>query len=460
MMKKVSLNALLLLLAILLSSCSGGGTNTAADSTPSESGAKKPSLNKQASKTITYYVWGNQNEFKVINNIVNAFMEENPDIQVKIERSTGDYYQQLKMRMGSNSGPDVFFMDVSEYAMFANKGFLLPLDDYIAKSDKFSLDELWPINDMYRYDGSAIGQGALYALIKDWSSSYVLFYNKKHFDELGIPHPAAETPMTWNEFYEIARKLTKKNAAGKIERYGTIIDFDQIRHLQEWIAMAGGKFYADDLKSVALNTPEARKAIDFYIQLQKGDDAPAKFSSEAVSMNSGDMFANGLASMVFYGRWAVPSYFDSATDLDYGYALPPIPEGGTKGAMAAGLISHAINAKSKNPDLAYRFLEYLQTEGQKLSAEVGFNIPGNKKVAETVFAQEQDPFKKGMNEFFLKYAQTDVIKPVTNPYMSQVTLDGLVGKQLVAAILGEISTDEAIANIEAQVNKELRANSN
>ena len=439
---------MILVFALLISGCSGGETDD-----------KKPGLGGSKSQTITYYVWGSQNEFKVVQDVVNGFKKENSGVDVKIERSTNDYFSQLRVKMGTNSGPDIFFMDVAEYAMFANKDFLLPLDDYIAKSEKIKIEDQWEINDLYRYENGKIGSGKLYALIKDWSPGFMLFYNKAHFDEQGIPYPETDNPMTWTKFMSIAKQLTKKDSSNKITRYGTVVSFDVVRHLQEWIIMAGGNFYSDDSKTLNINTPEAKKAIDFYVDLQKGDDAPARYTTEASAMVAGDQFANGTVSMVFYGRWAVPSYFENAPGLEYGFCLPPIPEGGSvKGSMASGIISHSLNAKSKNVDLAFKFLEYLQTDGQVVSAKLGFNIPGNKAVALDTFSNETDPKKKELNDFFLKYAQQDVINPIANPYISQSTLDSLVATPLVDAILGKKTSQEAIDAITKDVNKELADN--
>lgn len=460
MKKVVSILCVLTLSLLLFASCNKPTSDVSVNEMSRQSGTviSKPDLETNKNTTITYYVWGNTNEFKLIDALVKDFQEKNDKIQIKIERSAGDYFQNFIIRVGAKNAPDVFFMDVSEYAIFAKQGLLMPLDDKIAGSS-IKPEDLWEINDMYRFDGETIGKGPLYALIKDWSPNYMLFYNKAHYTEAGIPFPSKDEPMKWSLFIDTAKKLTVRDSSNKMVRYGTIMDYDAMKHMQEFIIMAGGSVYSSDYKKATITTPEAKKAIQYFIDLQKGEEAPARYSTESMSLVGGDMFAAGTVSNVFYGRWAVPAYFESARDLDYGVALPPVPDGSdVKGTMAAGIISHAIYSGTKNPDQAFRFLEYLQTEGQTEVAKTGFNIPGNKTVAYEVFAAETDPFKNELNDFFLHAAENYVIKPIANPYISQIKFEQIVSPKIVSVILGRSTLDEALEQAEKELNFEISNN--
>ena len=439
-------------------STTGGQGGSVGTNTATTNKTTKPKLTSNKKVTLTYYVWGNANEFKLIEKIVKDFQSKYSNIKINIERSASDYFQNFILRVGGGNAPDVFFMDVSEYAIFAKQGLLLPLDSYIPKAS-FSLSDLWEINNLYRFDGNNIGKGKLYALIKDWSPNYMLFYNKDHYDKAGLSYPSAEKPMTWSEFMSVSKKLTIVDSSNKMSRYGTIMDYDAMKHLQEFIIMAGGSVYSSDYKKATLTTPAAKKAIQYFIDLQKGDDAPARYSTESMSLNGGDMFAGGTVSNVFYGLWAVPAYFESSSKLKYGVALPPVPDGATvKGSMAGGIISHAIYSKTKNPNEAFIFLNYLQTEGQVHLANAGFNIPGNKTVAHDVFAKVSDPTRKELHQFFLKCAENYVIKPIANPYISQIKFEQIVSPKLVSVILGRTTLDDALKQAEKELNAEIAGN--
>ena len=59
--------------------------------------------------------------------------------------------------------------------------------------------------------------GHLWAFAKD-CGPYFVYYNKAHFDELGLPYP--DGSWTTEEFQEIAQKLTQVDDSGKVVRYG------------------------------------------------------------------------------------------------------------------------------------------------------------------------------------------------------------------------------------------------
>ena len=55
--------------------------------------------------------------------------------------------------------------------------------DVVSSTNSDGKIELWDVNDAYRYDGEEIGKGDYYAVIKDWSPDFILWYNKSHIDE-------------------------------------------------------------------------------------------------------------------------------------------------------------------------------------------------------------------------------------------------------------------------------------
>ena len=97
------------------------------------------------------------------------------------------------------------------------KGQIACLDEYIKK------DNL----DLSVYNGTAEDlqiDGSSYTLPyrSDW---YVLYYNKDLFDKANVPYPGND--MTWDEYEELARKMTSGEGNDKI--YGT--------HNHNWMAL-------------------------------------------------------------------------------------------------------------------------------------------------------------------------------------------------------------------------------
>lgn len=79
-----------------------------------------------------------------------------------------------------------------------------PLDDMVEKYG-FDLNQLHPA--VINYIRSLSKDGSL-AGFPDGTAYKALFYNKEVFDLFGLPYPDPEEPMTWEETFELAAKMT------------------------------------------------------------------------------------------------------------------------------------------------------------------------------------------------------------------------------------------------------------
>ena len=437
----------LVLATILLATvaCAATPTGTGTDATPTP-GGKKPTLPASEETTnLVYYVWGSDSEFALTQEIVDDFNAANPKVLVEIERSGGDYFGMLRTRYAGGNEPDVFLMDPGEVGGFLREDLLLPLDDFFAGST-LKPEDLWSVNDLYRYDGTRNGRGDLYALIKDWSPDFMMFYNKSHLDEAGIAHPSATEPMTWAEFLAMAKKLTQRNTQGDITRYGTMMDFVPYKHLLEYVQMAGSSLYEDGGKAFNRGDAGVLKAFQYFVDLQKGPDAPAQYSTGAQASGSGERFAAGTVSVVWFGRWAYPSYAWDKVGFDVGVAPPPVPEKGMKAtAGSSGMIAHAISVNTRSPQAAWAFLDYYMTVGEIKVADTGFNIPGNKTIAKDRFQNVADAKVKELNRFFLDAAENYTFPVQYSPLLSTTRVESLLSQEISLVFEDRQTLDEALA---------------
>jgi multiple sugar transport system substrate-binding protein len=253
----------------------------------------------------------------------------------------------------------------------------------------------------YRYDGAVTGKGQLYALPKDIGPT-VLYYNKEIFQKLNVPFPSADTPMTFDQLLDTAKKLTVSNN-GKVEQYGMGPIW-----WEGFVIGNGGKFLSDDRKQFLLNSKEATDALQFAADLSlKHKVVPDSRALQA--MNDGQMFETGKLAMMIQGRWMVPTY----RKLKFDWDVAPLPANG-KWAGWSGSVGLGVYSKSKNADAAYKLVEYLGgPEGQKEQSLMGFAIPSFKSMANTdVFLQPGQ--KPEHASVFLKAAENEIPGPWTN----------------------------------------------
>lgn len=428
MKKSVLRLSVLSLFGILLASCGGG------------EGEKRD--------YVSFYVWGDVNEIQNYEKIASDYEKETGK-KVKIVASTGSYYDNLNIFLGSKkSAPDIFFTESGEFASHISSNKLLDLSPYIQeKQIDLKTDanptgsiELWDINNTYRYDGKDFGKGDYYALIKDWSPDFALWYNKKHFDEYNEEHhfkkgdagfleyPSETVPMTWDEFYDLSYKLigNRKN--------GTMLDRVPYKHLMEWIQMTGSSTWTSDGKEFNYEDSGVKKAFQFFTDLQIGD----KKSSPKIGptgQSSGDLFKNDALTFCFYGNWAYSNFGWDTLSFDFGLTPPPVPskdrtltEQDTY-ATSCGMIGLSIYRNSPVKEDAVSFLNYYMSKGQNYMAKKSFNIPGNKKIAESdTFLNNEDANLNYINNFFLNLATKYTHEIVYNKYISQATFEDTIGK--------------------------------
>ncbi len=403
--------------------------------------------NDDGVKEITYYMWGSTKEVKTAEQLAADFEVMHPGWKVKVLPSTGNYYDNLKINFGGGNAPDVFFMEGGTIESFVKDELLLNLQPYIEKSEVFTEADLWAANDYYRYDGesTSMGKGDLYAVVKDLTPDFMMIYNKNHIDnynlnhdvsladEVGYPtgegenaaYPSDSVAMTWEQCTKMCRLLTKFNDKGEITRYGTVMDQVPWKHVMEWIQMSGDTLFTEDMRKLNVNSQAVIDAFQYFVNFQSGDTKSAAAVASG-SIGGGEGFKNGDISVVWNGRWAWQSYGWYDANFEIGVAPPPTPNGGEQIYCATTMISQAISAQTKHPEVAWAFLEYYMTAGMRNYVETGYNIPGNKTIAYGSFLEVDDAYQKELNQYFMKYLEQ--AKPLTYSfYIDQSRVEAIFG---------------------------------
>lgn len=130
----------------------------------------------------------------------------------------------LIMSIAGGTAPDILYVNFQRTRDFVSKGFLYPLDEYIQPdmtADEARQKGVFDENIMYKeelderllpqlrevvYCQGPDGKKHFYALPYS-NLSICLIYNKTLFRKAGLD-PDKDYPKTWDEFYEVARKLT------------------------------------------------------------------------------------------------------------------------------------------------------------------------------------------------------------------------------------------------------------
>ncbi|MDY6024542.1 MAG: extracellular solute-binding protein [Candidatus Borkfalkiaceae bacterium] len=473
------------------------------------SGCGKDEANK-----IVYYTRGNASEMEVVNKIIDAFEKAYEDEGYKVELIVSDnYVDNLKIKFGAGEAPDVFLIRNGYIENFAKEGLILNLQSFIENEKigpeiKFDETDLWEINDGYRYNSSTNkwGDGDLYAIIKDWSPDFAMIYNKDLIDEfnrtegaytlsvkqrtqerlnnvteakyeergykklnilnkslaeiVGYPtddgvYPSETKPMSWAQNELMCFLLTAYSSNGGIDVYGSSLEQDGMKHLLQMVESVAGSQFSDDGKTLKDNA-DIVEAYEHFVNYQYGSLLSSKRYNATV-VDSEIEFKNKSAAVIFDGLWSFSSY--NLYGINYGLAPAPTREGTDKDGNYKNYNScfaqaHAISSTTANPELCWTFLKFYSTYGMRISVEEGFNIPGNKKIANEDFLSVSDTKQLALNRFYISLADS------TKTFHYSAAIDdsrvcSYVSTYLPRVMKGDYDAKTAIKNIVAAVNKDI-----
>ena len=385
--------------------------------------------------TITLSGWqSNPNEKQLLEQVLDQFEIQHPNIKVKHETINDQYMDVIKTRLIGDAAPDIFYLDAFEAPLLMKYGVLEPLNTYI--NAQFELTDFEPtLLKAFQLEDQT------YGLPKDFST-LALFYNKQAFQEAGIN----QAPQTWDELRDDSKNLTiDKNRDGRKEQYGFGLAPELSR--QYFMMTAFGGRLIDRQENAAFFTSGSLKGLQLVIEQYRKDQSSAQPSDVGASTGS-EMFGQGKAAMVLEGTWAIPYLQETFPKLEFATAEVPTVNG-KKGTMAY-TVAYVMNKKAKHKDAAWQLIAYLTSqEGMKAWAKEGLALPTRKSVlAELGFVDNPlyAPFAKGAD-----YATI---------WQSGETLPTLLthfNNQFISALIGEQSLPEALIKAQRSANKEIQS---
>ena len=380
-------------LAIVISACGGstasppGAAQTAAatasqasetsappSAAPSDAGYTGPEA------TITYSIWGDPQEIKNQQAIVDAFHATTPKITVKVTVSDWDpYWDKLQTSIAGGDAPDVFAMDGPLFPDYQTRDVLLDLKPFIDR-DGYDLGQLadQAVSDFKTPDGQ-------FGVPRDLNV-VALYYNKKMFDTAGIPYP--DDTWDWAKLVEVAKQLTLKGAGGKTSQWGFYTEStDMENYWSELVWQNGGDIISADHKTSLVGSDQAAGGIQFLQDLiWKHKVMPDAAITDAL----GDAFEQGQAAMEANGSWLVATH--QAAGLDFGIA--PLPKGPAGQATSINPTGAVVYKGTKSPEAAWAFVKYLASPAaQTKLMELKASLPANKAVLTGPFATSFDGAK-------------------------------------------------------------------
>ena len=281
---------------------------------------------------------------------IDPFNEMFPKDHLVLDPNNADI-EKVIVQSIAGVGPDLFSCFTSfELSAYVRAGIAWDITDELPKYG-INIDETWKAaHASCMYDGRIYGFPCNVAANGVW-------YHKDMFDEAHVPYPKG--PWTWDQLVELAKKMTLRNAAGKITRYGFIVDWHN--EYYQFILQAGGRFYSPDGTKCVMDSPESIAGIQFlYDLVYKHQVMPTFSESESMATQGGwgqgaaSLFAGRKGAMALGGRWWLCK-FREYKDLHLGVCEGPY---GKRRVFRAYGKSTCINKASPNREEALKFFVY------------------------------------------------------------------------------------------------------
>jgi raffinose/stachyose/melibiose transport system substrate-binding protein len=314
-----------------------------------------------ARATVTLNVWDQEvraGQAAAIKKLNAQFERQYPNIKInRTAKSFTDLLATLKLAASGPNPPDVVEANNGYSAMgpLVQAGLLLPLDQY-SQRNKWRNRYSPGILRMNRFtrDGKSFGRGSLFGLPMVGEVVGV-YYNKAKLRELGV-----SVPKTFAQF-EAA--LAKAKAAGETPiQFGNLDKWPGIHTFEEPMLQFVSKSFATNW-IFGNGTPSFDNAGTRAASAKVQDWARKGYFTDGYAGLGYDpssaQFGKGEGVFAITGSWQTTTFGSALGRKNVGFFLMPPRPGRALSTLGGEGLPWAISSKSKNPDAAATYLNFL-----------------------------------------------------------------------------------------------------
>lgn len=303
--------------------------------------------------TLTY--WGLWEDNNLIKPILAEYQKLHPNIIINYERkSSVNYRTRVQTQIREGVGPDVFRIHNSWLPMLTSELAPAPADVFTSADFK---NMFYPVAA-----DSFIRSGQIYGAPME-VDGLALFYNEDMLNAIG-----GKPPKNWQEFIDLATKMTVKDATGIKTSGAAMGTAGNVDHWSDILGLLMLQQPGVDFNNVA--SPEVGEIVKFYTGFVTD---PKKKTWDVNLPKSTDMFAEGRLGFYFAPSWRAHELRVANPNLKFKVTSVPQLSGKTVGW--ASFWGETVSAKSKNIKEAWNFVKYLTSvETEKLAYQQASQI--------------------------------------------------------------------------------------
>jgi multiple sugar transport system substrate-binding protein len=309
---------------------------------------------------------------KTLADAMALFEKRNLNIKVDLEPvSYKDKEPKYTVELAAGKGPDIFHVHAFSLTMFFDKGFAMDLTPFIDKEGGTKFLEPWyPLcMNMMKH------KGKVHAMPGDYMSM-VLVYNTELFKAAGLD---AKKLKTWDQFLQYNIKLTKAPERWGIALPGAKDPGFELR-FSPFLWSFGGDYLTPDNKKSALNTPEAKEAFKFFVELY----TKYKVMPPGVtSMNPQDVrtqLAHRKIAWEIGSGWTAPIVNAINPELKAFDVLDAVPLPVKKNKVTTiWLSSWVMSPNTKHPKESWELMKFITSKEMELNWFIKNRVTSSRK---------------------------------------------------------------------------------
>ncbi|MBX3142287.1 MAG: sugar ABC transporter substrate-binding protein [Trueperaceae bacterium] len=374
--------------------------------------------------------------------LIAAFEAQNPGVKIEFTHEPfAGYNDKMVTRFAAGNPPDILHLPAANFMIYAQEGWLEPLDARMTASNSAVLTEWTPVQEGCEYQGQTLCVIVL-------GYGYVLGWNEAAFNEVGLSGP----PTNSAELIEYAKRLTlDRDGDGTIDQYGFV--FPTVTHAGVETHATTFLFEADpnghwlDAEG-NLNRDAAKTAWAVLKQLVDDGSVPLGVDNNGKRQ----FFVEGRSAMMLEGPWIQGNINSAAPEIQAGLRVAQTPTSGEIYGGASNVLAIPAGLPAERAELAWEFIQLFTS--QEWQAKYA-TIAGQPPARAGVLSADILAGNANMNQYVIAAdSARDYIAPGTAENYTRFR-DLVIEATLAVVVQGQ-NPDQVLDRLQSDLNRLLR----
>ncbi len=402
---------------------------------PSTSGDTETSSEAQE---IEFWTMQLQPQFTdYFNQLIADFEAANPGVTVRwVDVPWSDMQSKILTAVSAGTAPDVVNLNPDFASQLAGRNAWMPLDGAIAPDVRDDyLPKIWQASTL---NEQSFG-------IPWYLATSITIYNTDLLQQAGLTDP----PATYEELATAAEQI--KESTGNYAYFVTFVPEDSAEVMQSFVQMGAELVDADG--NAAFNTPAGRAVFQYWTDLYQQELLPRDVLTQG-HRRAIELYQSGETAILTSGPHFLDTIATNAPAIAQVSETAPQITGAT-GAKNVAVMNLVIPSNTDQPEAALDFALFVTNDANQLAFAKAANVLPSTLAAleDTYFIEmptDETPSSKARLVSAAQLPDAEVLVPAMDDVKE---LQKILYTNLQAAMLGQKSVDQAIADAEQEWNQ-------